>query len=166
MKPRRIVPTALLAASVLILSARAAFAEPDKDADLAARVQQLEKRVAALEEALKKIDPSSAKASRTEVENALIGVWELADVDKKQFACTDMKLNGDGTCDLVATPTGGSGGGTYKVIGKELSLTWGLGGGASTGMDYRIDSVSDKELVLERKVGDDKVVKVHYTRVK
>ena len=99
MKPRRIVPTALVAASVLILSARTAFAEPDKDADLAARVRQLEKRVAALEEALKKIDPSSAKASRTEVENALIGVWELADVDKKQFAFTDMKLNGDGTCD-------------------------------------------------------------------
>jgi hypothetical protein len=42
MKPRRIVATALVAASVLFLSARAAFAEPDREADLAAKVQQLE----------------------------------------------------------------------------------------------------------------------------
>jgi hypothetical protein len=169
MRPCRIALPLLLASCVAFASARPAFAEPDKDADLAARVKQLEKRVADLEEALKKIDPSSAKASRTELENALIGVWELTDVDKKQLACTDMKLNGDGTCDLVAPPGGLSGDGKYKVVGKELSLSYALGGGAGSVCDYRVVSVSDKELVLETKVGkvdDYKVVKAHYTRVK
>lgn len=77
-------------------------AEPPKEDELAARVRQLEQRVAALEKALKVAKNPPA----TETEKKLVGNWAVAaDGDRKvEGVVTDLRLNADGTGKAVVIP--------------------------------------------------------------
>jgi hypothetical protein len=156
---------ALTAFSVALLSVAAAFGEQskDKDADLRTQIQQLEKRVAELEKQIKELRASAKEAPRTEAETKLVGVWLIADADKKDALFSDMKLNGDGTYALVGMLNTDNG--TYRVIGKQIEFTIPAGKSASYGASGRLVSVTDKELVIERKKGDE-VQTMHFTRAK
>jgi hypothetical protein len=151
MKPRRIVTAALLTATVLMLSARAAFADPDKDADLAAKVQQLEKRVAALEEAIKKLSP--ATDAPTETERKLLGSWVLAEADKDYPVFTDMNLNDKGACVVEDPKVGTLRGYTFEVTGMTIDFEDRRTGVVRYQNDWKfhIASVTHEELVLEVK---------------
>jgi hypothetical protein len=156
---------ALIAFCVAFFSAHAAFADQGKDADLRAQVQQLEKRVAELEKQIKDLRTSAREAPRTETEKKLVGTWVVSDADRKEAWFSDMKLNGDGTCSVVTSVIRAGPDGTYRVIGRQISFTVPLGGGAFTGWEGQIASVTEAELVIEMKKGD-AVLKMHYTRAK
>jgi hypothetical protein len=112
----------LLTVACLCVFARVAQSQP-KDADLAARIASLEKRVAELEAALKKAGPPLAK---TDIETRLVGVWVVTDEDRKDAILTDLVLRANGTCAFVAKETGLRTAGTYQVIGRQFSIEAGV----------------------------------------
>jgi hypothetical protein len=134
-------------------------ADPAKDAELAERVKQLEKRVSDLEAALKHAVP------RTESENKLIGTWAVAESDRSAAVFTDLSLKEDGKCDVVVRSFGPRPNATYKVVGKQLIVEASNSTATETWAQCRIVSVDAKELVLE--YGDGGAVrKVKYAREK
>ena len=171
MRPRLLAVLSLVASWVILLSPPAAFADPAKEAELLKRIEQLEKRVAELEEAIKALRPSG-KEPATETEKKLIGHWTIADndkktaADKKIFRWADLNFKADGTCALLSNdrevfPLVRDAKYQVTVIGKVtrievLPLGWG----------GRIASVTETELVLEYFGGGDAWEKVHYTRQK
>jgi ABC-type uncharacterized transport system fused permease/ATPase subunit len=182
MKPRAIALIVLMIPS-WGLSANAAFADQGKDADLLARIQQLEKRVAELEQAIKQLRAlekrvaeleqaikqpreSAKEAPRTETENKVVGTWVVSDADKKVSPFTDLKLKDDGTCAVVVTDSAAAlPNGKYQIIGMQIVFTVKIGGNASFSLGGRLLSVTDTELVMEYKK-DDALVKVRYLRAK
>jgi hypothetical protein len=190
MKPRLLAVLTLAASWAILLSPQAAFADPPKEAELLKRIEQLEKRVADLEKAIK--ERPSVKEPATATEKNLIGNWTITADSKKTAIAkkvkdrwTDLKLKADGTCALV---WGGEvyDRASYKVtvVGSVTSIhvEWTpLVFGAPKNQpkapiqgyqwDVRIASVSDKELVLWKVSQPEKGekaewVKLHYTRVK
>ena len=142
---------------ILCLCPLFAVAQP-KDADLAAKVADLEKRVAALEAALK--TAPAPDPTRTEVANKVVGNWTVTAEDLKDAIFTDLVLKADGMCD-VSIKILGPRSGTYKVVGRQLSVI----GNVESWNQCRIGSVTDKELVLEHLEGGT-VKKVKYNREK
>jgi hypothetical protein len=172
MKPRLLAVLALVGSWVVLLSPPAAFADPDKEAELLKRIEQLEKRVEELEKIVKERPPGKEPA--TDTEKKLVGNWTITDADKKaaaekkSFRWTDLNMKADGTCALVgndASIFGSVTDGKYKVtvIGSvtRLEISWGY-----FGSGVRIASVTETELVLEYGLKDNMWVKVRYTRVK
>ncbi len=193
MKPRLLTVLTLAASWAILLSPHAAFADPPKEAELLKRIEQLEKRVADLEKAIK--ERPSVKEPATATEKNLIGNWTITDDAKKtaiakklplvpakgrEFVVwTDLNMKADGICALVMR------GELYThaeyrvtVIGSvtSINIQWApsfTGGGNPKGphpiggysWDVRIASVSEKELVLQLKSGAE-WVELQYTRAK
>jgi hypothetical protein len=134
-------------------------ADPAKDAELAERVKQLERRVSELEAALKHSAP------RTESENKLVGIWAVAESDRASAVFTDLALKEDGKCDVVVRSFGPRPNATYKVVGKQLIVEASNSTATETWAQCRIVSVDNKELVLEYGEGA-AVRKVKYSREK
>jgi hypothetical protein len=134
-------------------------ADPPKESDLAAKVAALEKRVAELEAALKRTPP--ADPGKTEIANKVVGNWTVADDNLKDAVFTDLVLRTDGKCEFVVKEFGPRVGATYIVVGKQLSVTYGV----ETWNKCRVATVSEKELVLEHTDGDN-VKRVKYNREK
>ena len=167
MKPRLLAVLTLAASWAILLSPQAAFADPPKEAELLKRIEQLEKRVADLEKAIK--ERPSVKEPATATEKNLIGNWTITADSKKTAIAkkvkdrwTDLNLKADGTCDLVMRGEVYKKG-SYKVtvVGsiKSLFIKWvPLYFGAEVTQprapiqgyewDVRIASVSEEELVL------------------
>jgi hypothetical protein len=126
-------------------------------------VEQLEKRVAELEAALKKV---SAAPSKTDAENKLLGTWSVAESDRNSAVFTDLVLKADGKCDVVVRSFGARPNSKYKVIAKQLIVEASPSGTVTETWDQcRIVSVNDKELLLEH--GDAAAAtKVKYIREK
>ena len=174
MKPR-LAPVLALAATWVVLSPHAAFADPPKEAELLKRIEQLEKRVAELEKAINQPRPPG-KEQATETEKKLVGNWVIVDADKKTAAdknlttWTDLKFKADGTCALVSSRGMVVREAKYQVtqIGTvtEIAMEWGTGAKAQFGVGCRIASVTDKELVLEFASSPETWVKVRYARVR
>jgi hypothetical protein len=189
MRPSAIALVALIAALVALIASGVAFfsvnagsadqgkgaellariqqlenrvADQGKDADLLTRNRQLEKRVVELEQAIKEIRASPKEAPRTETEKKLVGTWVVSDADKKAAWYTDMKLQGDGTCDLVDRESKALSNTTYQVIGQHIVFTQKFGMG-SLSWEGRLASITDAELVIEARDGSRKF---HYTRSK
>jgi hypothetical protein len=178
MKLCLIAVLALVASWAILLSPHAAVADPPKEAELLKRIEQLEKRVADLEKAIK--ERPSVKEPATAAEKNLIGSWTITADSKKTAIAkkaklrakssemiwtghwTDLNLKADGTCDLVMRGEVYKKG-SYKVtvVGsiKSLFIKWvPLYFGAEVTQprapiqgyewDVRIASVSEEELVL------------------
>src|SRR5262245_22971551 len=154
---------ALIASGFAFFSAKAVTVDQSKDAEPRAQIQQFEKRVAELEQAIKELRASPGEAPRTETEKKLVGTWVVSDADKKTAWFTDMKLKGDGTCDLVGSDGKAlSAERTYQVIGNHIVFTQKFPMG-SFSWEGRLASVTDTELVIEAR-GESR--KIHYTRAK
>lgn len=150
--------TRALTLVVLFAVAATVRAEP-KDADLAAKVADLEKRIAALEAALK-VAPGP-DPTKSEVANKVVGNWAVAEDGLKDCIFTDLVLKADGTCDVSIKTLGPRSAVTYKVVGRQLSVV----GSLDRWDQCRIGSVTEKELVLEHLEGGT-VKKVKYNREK
>lgn len=148
-----------LALLLVLFAATNLRAQPKPPPDLAAQVAALEKRVAALEAALKKAP--AADPTKTEVANKVVGNWIVADDTNKDAVFTDLVLKADGTCQFVARVVGPRPTGTYQVIGKQIVVM----SGVETWSNCRVTSVTDKELVLEHPDGET-VKKIKYIREK
>ncbi|HKA06533.1 MAG TPA: hypothetical protein VKD71_04695 [Gemmataceae bacterium] len=135
-------------------------ADPARDAELAERVKQLEKRVSDLEAALKHGVPA-----KTESENKLVGIWAVAESDRAAAVFTDLALKEGGKCDVVVRSFGPRPNATYKVVGKQLIVEASNATATETWSQCRIVSVDEKELVLEYGEGGS-VRKVKYAREK
>jgi hypothetical protein len=165
MKVRAAVLVALIGSWAVLWSARAASADASKEADLQARIGQLEKRVAELERTIRQLRASVKEAPRTETETKLVGTWVVAEADRKAAYFTDLKLNGDGTCgvafgsSVAAVPDA-----KYHVIGKQIVISI-KDGNSTLSYERRITSITDAELVMEFKNGE-AVVKTRYLREK
>src|SRR5580692_5723458 len=167
MKSSTIAFMTILATGAAFLSTRAVIAQPDKEADLSARVAQLEKRVAELEKIINKSGASPAEPPRTEMEKSLIGTWQVVDADKKQSVLTDVKLKGNETCGVALNADGRTvPDAKYSVIGNKIKFVVPLDLSATAIWDLRIASVTETELVMEQNNGDGTFVKIHYTRAK
>jgi hypothetical protein len=148
MKPRLLTVLTLASSWIILLSSHATVADPPREADLLKRIEQLEKRVADLEKAIK--ERPSVKEPATATEKKLIGTWTItADSKKTAMAkklnwanrttepgpgsarsgrlITDLNLKADGTCALVI---GGQvyNGGSYNVtvVGSvtRINIEW------------------------------------------
>jgi hypothetical protein len=169
MKPNAIAVLALIVALVALIASGVAYfsanptsVDQGKDAERQIQIQQLEKRVVELDQSIKELRASPKEAPRTETENKLVGTWVVSDADKKAAWFTDMKLKGDGSCDLVDSDSKALSNTTYQVIGKHIVFTQKIGMG-SWSQEGRLASVTDAELVIEVR-GDSR--KMHYTRAK
>jgi hypothetical protein len=179
MKPRLVAFLALVASCGILSSPHVAFADAEKEADLLKRIDQLEKRVTELEKVVKEGRPSG-KESATETEKKLVGNWVIVDADKKTAAdkklgdstfglgvWTDMKMNADGTC-AVVKDDGMAHHGKYQMTVTQIALRGPNPNQSEREIlwwEGRVTSVTEKELVLEYKSGDE-WVKLHYTRMK
>jgi hypothetical protein len=155
---RKGVVVAVLTAWAFSLSPDALFAQQSKEEALLARVRELEKRVALLEQTVRKLEPQTDGPRPTEVEAKLVGTWAVAEADRKQARLTDLKF-AKGQC--IGFMTGPRGpvkfGADYALVGKQLAMTLPAGPAAGVPspedlpakLDLRIISVSDAELVLE-----------------
>jgi hypothetical protein len=123
--------------------------------DLAARVQQLEKKVAELEATIKQLQGLPRDPARTDTAGKVVGSWTITNEDRKaEGLFTDLRLKADGTGKAVINQKDGQWNNMkYEVIGKQLQLREERGGFSYT-MSVRIQSVSDTELVVEYRVGD------------
>jgi len=126
------------------------MADPAKEADLATRVQQLEKRVAELEAAIKK---AATDLPKTESENKLMGIWTVTDADRPAAVFVDLVLKSDDRCDVVIRSFGSRANATYKLIGKQLIVEASTASATESWSQCRLVSVDDKELVLEHGEG-------------
>ena len=166
MKPRLAAALAL-AATWVVLSPHAAFADPPKEAELLKRIEQLEKRVAELEKVINKRRPS-AKEPATETEKKLVGNWVIVPANKKLSPYTDLKFKADGTCALAYGEGMVVRDAKYQVTQvatvTQIDIDW-KAGGAGIRWGGRIASVTDTELVLEYGSGD-KRVKLCYARMR
>jgi hypothetical protein len=135
-------------------------ADPAKEAELAERIKQLERRVSDLELALKQGVPA-----KTESENKLVGIWAVAESDRAAAVFTDLALKDGGKCDVVVRSFGPRPNATYKVVGKQLIVEASNATATETWSQCRIVSVDDKELVLEYGEGG-AIRKVKYAREK
>jgi hypothetical protein len=134
--------------------------------DLAARVQQLEKKVAELEATIKQLQGLPRDPARTDTASKVVGSWAIAEEDRKsQGLFTDLRLKADGTGKAVINnPDGQWNNLKYDVVGKQLQLREERGATAFV-MSVWIQSISDSEMVLEYRVGD-KSRTAKYTREK
>ncbi|HKB03418.1 MAG TPA: hypothetical protein VKD90_14440 [Gemmataceae bacterium] len=134
--------------------------------DLAARVQQLEKKVAELEATIKHLQGLPRDPARTDTAGKVVGSWTISDEDRKaEGLFTDLRLNADGTGKAVINhPDGKWNNVKYDVVGKQLNLREERGGMAYA-LSVRIQSLSDTEMVLEYRVGDKSRI-AKYTREK
>jgi hypothetical protein len=175
---------ALFASYAVILSPRAALADPDKAPELLKRIEQLEKRVAELEQVIKERLPSG-QPPPAETEKKLVGNWVIAENDKKTAAekrlelLTDLNMKADGTCDVVREGFKPPRGSKYRVTvivivtettvrgATQITIRGEDPNFAKTEVSWqlRIGSATETELVLEYPSGDD-WVKMHYTRKK
>ena len=123
----------LLAYSVGLFVGSPAYANPDKEAGLLARIQKLEERVAQLEETIKKLQAIANKPPRTQAEAKLIGTWMIVEADRKTVGFPDMKFKGDGTCAVVWNPRPAEKNAAqfeaqldakYDVIGTQLAIEY------------------------------------------
>ncbi|MBO0697077.1 MAG: hypothetical protein J2P46_01665 [Zavarzinella sp.] len=160
---RRRLALSLALSSVLAIPAGSVRAQPPKADDLAARVQQLEKRVAELEKQLHGLGKDPAK---TGTAAQVVGSWAIADdLRKAEGLFTDLRLRADGTGKAVINHANGQWNNLkYDVVGKQLELR-DERGGLIYSMSVRIASISDSEMVLEYTVGD-KSRQAKYSREK
>ena len=165
--------TGLLVSCVLFLSGNTTFAQPKKEADLLARIQKLEKRLDELELVIIQLRASAKEDPRTGVEKKLVGTWLVSDADRKQakvlqekgvVTLTDLRFKGDGTCGVVIQSGLAFLDAKYQVIGKQMVINH-KSEGVSRSWEFRIDSVTETELVLERKDRGE-MIKVRYMRAK
>jgi hypothetical protein len=196
MKPRPLTVVTLAASWAILLSPHAAFADPPKEADLLKRIEQLEKRIADLEKAIK--ERPSVKEPATATEKNLIGNWTITDDSKKTAIAkklnwanwtteparsgrliTDLNLKADGTCALVI---GGQvyNRGSYNVtvVGRvtRINIEWApnfLGTGNPPGKHPIQGYVWDvriasvsKEELVFQFQSGEESVKLQYTRAK
>jgi hypothetical protein len=154
---------------VLLQSGNAAFAQPKKDADLLAKIKQLEKRITELELAITELRASAKEDPRTEVEKKLVGTWMVSAEERKRakmlqekgkVTLIDLKFKSDGTCGVVIQSELAFLDAKYQVIGKQVVINWKDKNGSIT-WDFRIDSITETELVVDQ---DGR--KVRYTRAK
>jgi hypothetical protein len=134
--------------------------------DLAARVQQLEKKVAELEATIKQLQGLPRDPARTDTAGKVVGSWAIAEEERKAPGLfTDLRLKADGTAKAVINnPDGQWNNVKYDVVGKQLQLREERGATAFV-MSVWIQSISDTEMVLEYRVGD-KSRTAKYTREK
>lgn len=155
--------TVAWASIVMTVSGCGPQSNPD---DSSVRVQELEKRVAELESAMKKTPRSVQEMATTKTETNLVGNWVAIDDDRKvDGVIIDLKLKADGTGKAVINhqdPLWNNM--RYDLVGKQLQLR-----DERAGMSYSlavlVQSVNDAELVLEYKLGET-VRSVRYTRDK
>jgi hypothetical protein len=174
MKPCLLAVVALVASWVVLLSPPAVLAQPDKQAELLSRIEQLEKRIVELEKTIQELR-LSAKTPATVTEKMLVGVWVIVKADLRAAPenriapWTELNLKADGTCAGVAfdgkNPFVDA---TYRVSGAEITMDakFRAAPTVDTGWYGRIASVTETELVIAYYTAGDRMVKVRYTRRK
>lgn len=135
-----------------------------KGDELAARVQQLEKRVAELEEIVKQMQTQSKEPGTTATATKLVGNWIVTHEDQEtEGALTGLNLKPDGTGRAVFNTSDPQWNNVkYAVVGTQLQLREERQF-SSHALTARVRSLTETELILDYVIGG-KSHQVRYAR--